>query len=73
VRGSRGSNKKVLKLQGRAPSLTESKEYAGRTHFMAGMDGGEEIADYALDWALQHARDGAPATGANPAPAPTGS
>jgi pimeloyl-ACP methyl ester carboxylesterase len=46
----------VLKLQGRASSVTESKEYAGRTHFMAGMDGWEEIADYALNWALAHQR-----------------
>jgi pimeloyl-ACP methyl ester carboxylesterase len=49
-------NKKVLKLQSRAPSVTESKEYPGRTHFMAGMDGWEEIADDALNWALEHAR-----------------
>ncbi len=48
-------NKKLLKLQGRASSATESKEYAGRTHFMAGMDGWEEIADHSLDWALEHA------------------
>ena len=49
-------NKTVLKLQRRAPSATDSKEYAGRTHFMAGMDGWHEIADDALDWALEHAR-----------------
>jgi pimeloyl-ACP methyl ester carboxylesterase len=53
-------NKKLLKLQSRAPSVTESKEYAGRTHFMAGMDGWEEIADDALNWALEHARAEAP-------------
>jgi pimeloyl-ACP methyl ester carboxylesterase len=46
----------VLKLQGKASSVTEAKEYAGRTHFMAGMDGWEEIADYALNWALEHQR-----------------
>jgi len=48
-------NRKVLELQRGAPSATELKEYAGRTHFMAGMDGWEEIADYALDWAVAHA------------------
>jgi pimeloyl-ACP methyl ester carboxylesterase len=57
-------NKSVLKLQSRAPSATESKEYAGRTHFMAGMDGWEEIADDALNWALEHAR----AASRSPAP-----
>jgi pimeloyl-ACP methyl ester carboxylesterase len=48
-------NKTVLKLQSKSPSVTESKEYAGRTHFMAGMDGWEEIADDALNWTLAHA------------------
>src|SRR5205807_9311963 len=48
-------NKSVLKLQRRASSATDSREYPGRTHFMAGMDGWEEIADYALNWALEHA------------------
>jgi pimeloyl-ACP methyl ester carboxylesterase len=57
-------NKTILKLQSRAPSATEAKEYPGRTHFMAGMDGWEEIADYALDWALDHAR----AASRSPAP-----
>jgi pimeloyl-ACP methyl ester carboxylesterase len=59
-------NRTVLKLQRRAPSATESKEFAGRTHYMAGMDGWEEIADYALDWAVAAA--GAAAT-RSPAPA----
>ena len=48
-------NKTLLKLQRRAPSATESKEYPGRTHLTAGMDGWEEVADYALNWALEHA------------------
>jgi pimeloyl-ACP methyl ester carboxylesterase len=61
-------NKKLLELQRRAPSATELKEYAGRTHFMAGMDGWEEIADYALDWSLEHA---AGTRAAAPAPEPT--
>jgi pimeloyl-ACP methyl ester carboxylesterase len=49
-------NKTIVKLQRRAPSVTESKEYPGRPHFMAGMDGWEEIADDALNWALEHAK-----------------
>jgi non-heme chloroperoxidase len=48
-------NKKIGKLQSRAPSATESKTYAGRTHYMAGMDGWEEIADDVLNWALDAA------------------
>jgi pimeloyl-ACP methyl ester carboxylesterase len=48
-------NRKILKLQGKAASATQLKEYTGRTHFMAGMDGWEEIADHALNWALEHA------------------
>jgi pimeloyl-ACP methyl ester carboxylesterase len=49
-------NRKILKLQSKAPSATELKEYPGRTHYMAGMDGWEEIADYALNWAVEHRR-----------------
>jgi pimeloyl-ACP methyl ester carboxylesterase len=47
-------NRNTLKLQGKAASATELKEYPGRPHFMAGMDGWEEVADYALNWALEH-------------------
>jgi pimeloyl-ACP methyl ester carboxylesterase len=63
-------NKTVLKLQRRAPSATELKEYPGRTHFTAGMDGWEEVADDALNWALEHAGARAAAT---PAPSTTSS
>jgi pimeloyl-ACP methyl ester carboxylesterase len=58
-------NKKLLKLQSRAASPTEAKEYVGRPHFMAGLDGWEEIADHALNWALEHAKT--PAAQAAPA------
>ena len=47
-------NRKLFKLQSQASSATELKEYEGRPHFMAGLDGWEEIADYALNWALEH-------------------
>jgi pimeloyl-ACP methyl ester carboxylesterase len=52
-------NKTLLKLQSKAPSATELKVYPGRPHFMAGLDGWEELADYALNWALEHSRSGA--------------
>ena len=37
-------------------ALTELKIYSGRPHFHIGIDGWEEVADDALDWALAHAR-----------------
>jgi pimeloyl-ACP methyl ester carboxylesterase len=48
-------NNTLLKLQSKAPSPTELKVYPGRPHFMAGLDGWEELADYALNWSLEHA------------------
>jgi pimeloyl-ACP methyl ester carboxylesterase len=47
-------NRKIHELQSRATSATELKEYAVRPHFMAGLDGWEELADTALNWALEH-------------------
>jgi pimeloyl-ACP methyl ester carboxylesterase len=59
-------NKKLVKLQSRNPSPTELKIYPGRPHFMAGLDGWEELADTALNWVLEHtesrASQQAPAT-----------
>ena len=52
------------KLYAKTPAVTEYKEYPERTHYTLGQDGWEEVADYALDWAVKHA--GARAT----APAP---
>lgn len=40
------------KLQSRSPALTAFKEYVGRPHLYAGVPGWEEVADFALDWAL---------------------
>ena len=37
-------------------TVTEVKEYAGRSHLMPSEDGWQEIADYALDWAVEHAQ-----------------
>ena len=51
-----GVNRKLLKLQRRASSATDLKQYPGRPHFMAGMEGWEEIADHALDWAVEQAK-----------------
>ena len=51
------SNAKHYKAEG---TITEVKEYEGRAHLMPAQEGWEEIADYALDWAIEHAK--APAT-----------
>ena len=37
------------------PSVIEYREYAGRTHRMVSQQGWEEIADFALSWAVEHA------------------
>ena len=47
------SARATYKLQSRSPSLTELKEYRDRSHFTVGQDGWEEVADYALDWAVR--------------------
>lgn len=46
----------VRKYGRKSTALTEYKEYGGRTHHIVGQDGWEEIADYAIDWAAEHAR-----------------
>jgi pimeloyl-ACP methyl ester carboxylesterase len=50
----------------KSDTLTEIKEYEGRAHLLPAQDGWEEVADYALEWALSHVK------GATPAGAPTG-
>jgi pimeloyl-ACP methyl ester carboxylesterase len=47
-------NKANFKKQSHAPSATEHKEYPGRCHF-PGQDGWEEVADFVLPWAAEHA------------------
>jgi hypothetical protein len=37
-------------------SVTDYKEFEGRSHFTVGQDGWEEVADYALQWAVEHAK-----------------
>ncbi|MFC5003168.1 alpha/beta hydrolase [Dactylosporangium cerinum] len=40
----------------KADTVTEIREYPGYSHLLPAQDGWREIADYALDWALRHAR-----------------
>jgi pimeloyl-ACP methyl ester carboxylesterase len=47
-------------------TITEVKEYEGRAHLLPAQEGWEEVADYALEWALANATQPA-ATPADPA------
>jgi alpha-beta hydrolase superfamily lysophospholipase len=46
----------TAKHYGKSSAITESKQFPGRSHFTIGQDGWEEVADYALRWAVEHAR-----------------
>jgi len=39
--------------------VTEVKEYQGRAHLLPAQEGWEEVADYAVSWALSHSRPSA--------------
>ncbi len=45
-------DRQMAKKEGKAPAVTDFKEFPGRSHFTVGQEGWEEVADYALDWAL---------------------
>ena len=49
------------RFERKSNALTVYKEFPGRSHFTVGEKGWEEVADYALTWAVEHARAGAPA------------
>ncbi|HEX2588139.1 MAG TPA: hypothetical protein VHL51_07730, partial [Gaiellales bacterium] len=51
----------VAKHYEKSDALTEYKEFPGRPHYTVGAPGWEEVADYAIDWAEQHALAGTPA------------
>jgi pimeloyl-ACP methyl ester carboxylesterase len=42
----------------RSPSTTEYKEFPGRSHYICGERGWEEVADYALAWVMENATAG---------------
>lgn len=46
----------IYQKQRQAPSVTEYKEFAGRSHWTGIDPGWEEVADYALNWAVTNAR-----------------
>ena len=37
-------------------SVTDYKEFPERSHYTVGQDGWEEVADYALEWAVEHTK-----------------
>jgi pimeloyl-ACP methyl ester carboxylesterase len=39
----------------KSTAVTEYKEFPGRSHFTIGQDGWEDVADFALRWAVEHA------------------
>src|SRR5262249_6476978 len=61
----RAVNKSNYEHYGKSKAVTAYKEFPGRSHYTLGQDGWEEVADYALDWALANAA-AAGATGALP-------
>jgi len=51
--------KASYRLQSKGGRPTEYKEYAGRSHYTAGEPGWEQVADDALEWAVNHSRQAA--------------
>jgi pimeloyl-ACP methyl ester carboxylesterase len=45
-----------VKLYRKSTAVTAYREFPGRTHFILGQEGWEEVADFALAWAERHAR-----------------
>jgi alpha-beta hydrolase superfamily lysophospholipase len=44
------------RFERKSQAVTDYKEFPGRSHFTVGQPGWEEVADYALDWASEHAK-----------------
>ena len=45
-------NRSIAKLQHKSKAITAYQEFPGRSHFLLGQPGWEEVADFALAWAL---------------------
>lgn len=52
---------KLAKKHGRSIAPVDYRSYPGRAHFTMVQEGWEELADFVLDWAVEHAAAGAPA------------
>lgn len=49
-------NRMNFNLYKKSKAITEMKDYPNRSHYTLGEAGWEEVADYALEWAMSHAR-----------------
>lgn len=49
-------NKSNARHYSKSKAITEFKEFPGRSHYTLGQPGWEAVAEYALDWAVQHTR-----------------
>jgi pimeloyl-ACP methyl ester carboxylesterase len=47
-------NRSNFEKYAKSAAHTDYKEFAGRTHYTVGQDGWEEVADHAVEWALEH-------------------
>ncbi|MEC3981253.1 hypothetical protein [Amycolatopsis sp. H20-H5] len=47
-------NKENVHRYRNSASVTEYVEFPGRTHYIVGQDGWEDVADKALSWAVGH-------------------
>lgn len=45
----------TFRLYRKSKAVTEYKEFPERTHYTLGQAGWEQVADYALEWAVEHA------------------
>jgi hypothetical protein len=57
-------NEKNAKEYGKSKAVTEYKLYPGRSHYTMIQDGWEQVADYALTWAVEHSTSEPVAQGA---------
>ena len=55
------TTKANFNLYKKSKALTDYKEFPERSHFTLGQAGWEEVADYALNWAVEHANQRATA------------
>jgi alpha-beta hydrolase superfamily lysophospholipase len=55
-------SRKMAAKYRKSNAVTEYKEFGERSHFTAGEPGWEQVADYALSWATEHASSKVPVT-----------
>jgi len=50
-------SRKIFRRHCASPAITAYKEFPGRSHYLIAEPGWQEVANYALTWALAHARN----------------